>query len=115
MGKNAGQIIVLTKVAPHGNQIAVRIDGKARSALIAEGKGIDSLAWSETVSVDGGQEFRFMKAIPTGGVCLVCHGTELSPEVSQVLADLYPMDQATGYSEGDIRGAFVVTRQMLSQ
>lgn len=81
----------------------------------AEGKGIESLAWSETVNLDGEKEFRFMKAIPTGGVCLMCHGTDISPEVSRVLADLYPMDQATGYSEGDIRGAFVVTRQVLSQ
>ena len=78
----------------------------------AEGKDIGSLAWSETVNVDGEQEFRFMKAIPTGAVCLACHGTKLSPQVSKVLADLYPMDRATGYHEGDIRGAFVATRKL---
>ncbi len=77
----------------------------------AEGKDIGSLAWSETVNVDGEQEFRFMKAIPTSAVCLSCHGTELSPEVSLVLAGLYPTDRATGYHEGDIRGAFVATRK----
>jgi hypothetical protein len=77
----------------------------------AAGKAIDSLVWSETVNVNGEQEFRFMKAIPTGGICLACHGTALSPEVSQVLADLYPTDRATGYHEGDIRGAFVATRK----
>ena len=77
----------------------------------AEGKDIGSLAWSETVNVDGEQEFRFMKAIPTNAVCLNCHGTELSPEVSQVLTGLYPMDRATGYKKGDIRGAFVATRK----
>jgi hypothetical protein len=71
-----------------------------------------SLAWSETVTVDGGKEFRFMKAIPTAAVCLNCHGTDISPEVSQVLAGLYPGDRATGYSEGDIRGAFVAIRQV---
>lgn len=81
----------------------------------AEGKEIKDIAWSETVSVDGEQEFRLMKAIPTGKICLMCHGTEISPQIKQVLADLYPMDQATGYSEGDIRGAFVVTRQSPSQ
>jgi len=78
----------------------------------AEGKGIGSLAWSEIANVDGEKEFRFMKAIPTGAVCLACHGTELSPQISQVLADLYPMDRATGYQEGDIRGAFVATRKL---
>ena len=77
-----------------------------------EGKDIGSLAWSETVDVDGEQEFRFMKAIPTAAVCLACHGTALSPQVSQVLADLYPKDRATGYQAGDIRGAFVATRKL---
>lgn len=76
------------------------------------GKDITKLAWSETVTVDNGQEFRFMKAIPTGEVCLKCHGSQLAPEVVQVLADIYPEDRATGYSVGDIRGAFVVTRKV---
>jgi hypothetical protein len=76
------------------------------------GKDITKLAWSETVDTADGQEFRFMKAIPTGEVCLKCHGSKLAPEVGQVLAELYPEDRATGYSEGDIRGAFVVTRKL---
>ena len=78
----------------------------------AAGKDMGSLSWSETVSVDGQQEFRFMKAIPTGAACLQCHGTNISPDVSRVLAGLYPEDRATGFSEGDIRGAFVVTRKI---
>ena len=53
-----------------------------------------------------------MKAIPTGAVCLNCHGTKIAPEVSQALAGLYPEDRATGFNEGDIRGAFVVTRKI---
>ena len=81
----------------------------------AEGKDIDSLAWSETVSVNGKQEFRFMKAIPTGKICLMCHGTEISPQIEEVLTGLYPADRAKGYGEGDIRGAFVVTRQLSTQ
>lgn len=78
----------------------------------AAGKDITKLAWSETVNVDSGREFRFMKAIPTGELCLKCHGSELAPEVGQVLAELYPEDHATGYNEGDIRGAFVVRRKL---
>lgn len=77
----------------------------------AAGKDINSLVWSETVNVNGKQEFRLMKAIPTAAVCLSCHGTDLSPDVSRILADLYPMDRATGYREGDIRGAFVVSSE----
>jgi len=76
----------------------------------AEGKDIGSLVWSDTVVVEGGQEFRFMKAIPTGDICLLCHGAQLAPDVSRVLAELYPADKATGFAMGDIRGAFVVTQ-----
>lgn len=78
----------------------------------AAGKDISKLAWSETVNTDDGREFRFMKAIPTGELCLKCHGSKLAPEVGQVLAELYPNDRATGYSKGEIRGAFVVTRKL---
>jgi len=78
----------------------------------AAGKDISTLSWSEIADTSEGQEFRFMKAIPTGDVCLKCHGTELAPEVSKVLSELYPEDHATGYNKGDIRGAFVVTRKI---
>jgi hypothetical protein len=95
--------------APNDWQAAVLNDFEHR---LATGEDITGLVWSETAGVGGEQEFRFMKAIPTGGVCLACHGTKLSPDVSRVLAELYPEDRATGYSEGDIRGAFVVIRRL---
>ena len=76
------------------------------------GKDVASLAWSETTGTDNGREFRFMKAIPTAAVCLKCHGATLAPEVSSVLNGLYPEDRATGFSEGDIRGAFVAIRKL---
>lgn len=61
---------------------------------------------------DGEPKFRFMAAIPTGGACLTCHGSEVSGEVKHALERLYPEDQATGFSEGDVRGAFTVTQEM---
>jgi hypothetical protein len=94
--------------APSDWQTAVLEDFEKKKSA---GKDIATLTWSETVKVDGVQEFRFMKAIPTAPVCLKCHGTGIAPEISQILAKLYPEDQATGFSEGDIRGAFVVTRK----
>ncbi len=94
---------------PNDWQSAVLEDFEQQKAA---GKNIGDLTWSETVDIEGGQQFRFMKAIATGDVCLLCHGTQISPEVSQVLAELYPMDRATGYRAGDIRGAFVVTRNL---
>ena len=70
------------------------------------------MTWSEIAAIDGKRQFRFMKAIPTGALCLQCHGSSISPEVSARLAELYPDDKATGYATGDIRGAFVVTRNL---
>lgn len=78
----------------------------------ADGEEPATMAWSEIVEKDGKQQFRFMQAIPTGALCLQCHGSDISPEVSARLAELYPGDKATGYAAGDIRGAFVVTRNL---
>ncbi|SFL85108.1 Tll0287-like domain-containing protein [Marinobacter zhejiangensis] len=57
---------------------------------------------------EGQPMFEYMQAIPTGEVCLKCHGQSLSDDVQQSLAELYPDDQATGFGLGDLRGAFVV-------
>lgn len=65
-------------------------------------------AW--TISGEGeGRQLRYMKAIPTAEMCLQCHGTAISPEVKAALAESYPQDEATGFSAGDIRGAFSMT------
>jgi hypothetical protein len=74
----------------------------------AAGEDPATLAYAEVVD----HEFRFMKAIPTAAVCLGCHGANLSPAVTAKLTELYPQDQATGYKEGDLRGAFVVVKNL---
>ncbi len=51
---------------------------------------------------------RYMKAIVVQSKCLACHGRTLAPEVSTAVARHYPADQATGFSAGDLRGAFYV-------
>jgi Protein of unknown function (DUF3365) len=51
---------------------------------------------------------RYMRAIFAEGVCLVCHGESLAPDVREALGADYPHDAATGYRAGDLRGAFVV-------
>lgn len=50
---------------------------------------------------------RVIVPIGVDGVCLNCHGDveSLAPEVRAVLAQRYPNDRATGYGEGDLRGA----------
>ena len=78
----------------------------------AAGESPDTLEFAEVVATADGDVFRYMKAIPTGEVCLNCHGTDISPEVAAKLGALYPDDRATGYKVGDLRGAFVVIKKM---
>ncbi len=61
---------------------------------------------------DGRRVFRYMKAIPTGGVCLACHGERLAPEVARALDRHYPGDRARGFRVGDIRGAFTIVQPL---
>ncbi len=51
---------------------------------------------------------RYLKAIPTGPVCITCHGETLAPAIAEQLEEAYPHDRATGFSVGDLRGAFSV-------
>jgi hypothetical protein len=70
------------------------------------------MEYYEVIRRDGGKELRYMKAIPTSRVCLACHGEALDSIVKTRLEKLYPHDQALGYQEGDIRGAFTVTQPL---
>lgn len=69
---------------------------------LADGQAVSTLV----ASTKHGDAFRLMKAIPTQGLCLACHGASLSAAVKKVLLEKYPHDKATGYEEGEIRGAF---------
>jgi hypothetical protein len=53
----------------------------------------------------------YMAPIRLGEVCVNCHGTEaqIPDEVENMLARLYPEDEATGFAPGDLRGWFHVT------
>lgn len=93
--------------APDGWELAVLEDFEARKAAGEDVKAIDH---AEIVTENGQRIFRYMKAIPTAQVCTNCHGTELKTEVAAMIDDLYPTDQARGYSAGDIRGAFTLRR-----
>jgi hypothetical protein len=95
--------------APTEWQAAVLRDFETRRAA---GEATDALSWQEIAQTEEALEYRFMKAIPTAPMCLACHGESIAPPVAAKIAELYPEDQATGYREGDIRGAFVVTGQL---
>ena len=48
--------------------------------------------------------------IITNSMCLQCHGKieESNPKLATKIKQLYPKDKATGYSENQVRGIFVV-------
>jgi hypothetical protein len=64
----------------------------------------------EVVTEGGHRTLRFLKPLVTGSTCLVCHGDPVTipPEIRAILATRYPHDRATGFGEGDVRGAISV-------
>jgi len=72
----------------------------------ANGESAKKMAYAEIV--DG--QFRFMKAQGVEPVCMKCYGTEVAPKVERALRLFYPGDRARGYSKGQIRGAFSLSK-----
>jgi hypothetical protein len=64
----------------------------------------------EWVEGDGQKTLRLMRPIVVKKMCLVCHGdpASIDPQVKRLLAERYPDDHATGYRDGDFRGAVSV-------
>ena len=94
--------------APDPYTEAVIEDFLAREA---EGEQAADLTRAEIVEEDGRQAFRMVKAIPTGELCLTCHGGEDVPaDVEAKLADLYPADKARGFALGQMRGVFTLRK-----
>lgn len=56
-------------------------------------------------------DYRYYMPLRLGHMCLECHGPRdgLDREVRDLLDNRYPVDQATGYAEGDLRGVVRVT------
>lgn len=77
------------------------------------GENPAKMEFYEVVMVNDKKVFRYMKAIPTAKEpCLLCHGSDLKPEVVAQLKEVYPQDQARDYKEGDIRGAFTISQPL---
>jgi len=106
----------------HGAKVArtsLRVRNPANAPEPWQAAALDTFdaAESEVASPAGLEYFaespefgtRYMKAIPTGGLCLACHGVALAPEVDAALARDYPHDTARGYALGDVRGAFSIS------
>jgi len=70
-----------------------------------------NLEYSELVEENGKRVFRYMKAIPMAEKpCAACHGKSISPAVLDNIKKIYPEDQATGFTSGEVRGAFTISK-----
>ena len=89
--------------SPNIDEIAILQDFAKR---LASGEPAKTVSYSNFNAQNG--EYQFMKAIPTGQVCLACHGENISDELQAKIKAHYPQDSATGFKLGELRGAFNV-------
>ncbi|MCS6987512.1 MAG: DUF3365 domain-containing protein [Sphingomonadaceae bacterium] len=97
-------------------RVALRVRNPASVPDAFERQALERLA-EAPMAPDGRQaeifaetegEFRYLRAIPTQGPCLLCHGPAVAPEVRAAIAQHYPHDQAMGFREGELRGAVAI-------
>jgi hypothetical protein len=62
------------------------------------------------VEEEGRRLFRWMRPLSADEACMACHGDELDPRLLKLLAQEYPLDEATGYYETEVLGAYSVTK-----
>jgi hypothetical protein len=81
---------------------------------VKQGESPTQMEHYEVVEAGDTKEFRYMKAIaiPKGGPCLICHGENIDPALRAKIKGRYPDDEATGFKEGDLRGAFSVRQRL---
>ncbi|KPL68556.1 hypothetical protein SZ64_10830 [Erythrobacter sp. SG61-1L] len=87
------------ELRPHYAKLAAApmVDGKPAATLWRSGTG-------------EGQRINVLRAIPMQDKpCSTCHGTNVSPDIAELLHALYPADRATGFAPGDMRGAMLVS------
>ncbi|HEX8988340.1 MAG TPA: DUF3365 domain-containing protein [Rhodocyclaceae bacterium] len=80
----------------------------------AAGENPATLEAAATVVEDGKPVRRYMKALPTQELCLMCHGTSdtIGQDVAGKLKELYPDDKAVGYHAKEVRGAITVKKPL---
>ena len=74
----------------------------AHVAAAGERPGADA----RPLVVDLGDRVGVLRPIHAMPMCTSCHGPaeQISPDLKETLAALYPADRATGFREGDLRG-----------
>ncbi len=66
--------------------------------------------FDEWKDVENNKDYYYYKPIYIGKLCLKCHGdeTKIDNKAVAALKEKYPEDNAINYSDGDLRGMFVV-------
>lgn len=77
--------------------------------------GVDPETVEAAAILQEGNEtvFRWLRPTVMGEACMACHGEALDGRVKLLLGQEYPLDEATGYSEGQLGGAYSI-RKVLS-
>lgn len=73
---------------------------------LADGRPAAEISAERLTTLHGKPALQVMTPIVMGKPCLTCHGTEVKPDLLAKIRELYPDDQATGFHEGELRGAF---------
>ena len=71
-----------------------------------------ALEHSDIIKDENNNKFVFAKAIRIKEVCLNCHGSNINDDLKKEIQKLYPDDKAINYKLNDIRGAFVMYRNI---
>lgn len=81
---------------------------------LAAGEKPETLDTWQVVRTAKGKQFRYAKALPVQQLCLTCHGdpATFSDGVKARLAAEYPLDKATGYAPGMVRGIISIKRDL---
>nr|WP_302849111.1 DUF3365 domain-containing protein [Sphingobium sp. AS12] len=88
-------------------ELRKRLEQLAAAPLDASGKPA-AVQWTSGSGRDA--RAHYLRAIPMKAQpCAACHGTSIAPEVRAKLAELYPLDKASGFKPGDLRGAIVIS------
>lgn len=79
---------------------------------LANGIPPAQLNHAEIVKNGDSQVFRYMQPIMLDTLCVACHGSQLAETVKQQVQQYYPNDMATGFTPGELRGAFTLQKQL---
>lgn len=114
IAKTAG--VALKRVAENARDPANTADAWERRQLavfaywIEAGVDAHTLEASEIVAEGEVKYFRWMRPIVMDETCMTCHGDAIGDRLLALLVRDFPNDEATGFFEGDLAGAYSVKK-----